>query len=250
MLSRIFLTSTLVVAALGPSALQAQTSPSDDWESTLTLYGWGAGLSGDLSVGERTAPVEVTAKDLLSSLDFALMFAFEVSNGKWTIDVDTAYANLGKEADLVSIQSVGAIDPSIELDARQTIVHGSVGYRVTEKLDLLAGVRGFHLAAAIDANVGRIADRSGGWVDPIVGARFRTALGDKWNFGLRGDIGGFGAGSELAWFVNLSASRRLTDRWSLVLGYRAWGFDYEGDRDLLNYEATMSGGGIGLTFRF
>lgn len=248
--SRVLLILTLLMAAVGPSSLHAQTSGAGEWKSAFTFYGWGAGLSGDLSLGERTAPVEVTTKELLSSLDLALMFAFEVSNGKWTVDVDTSYADLGKEADLVSIQSVGAIDPSIELDARQTIFHGSVGYRVTEKLDILAGVRGFHLSTAIDANVGRIADTSGGWVDPIVGARFRSELGDKWTFGLRGDIGGFGVGSEFAWFVNLSASRRLTDRLALVLGYRAWGFDYEGDRNLLNFDATMSGGGIGLTFRF
>ncbi len=67
---------------------------------------------------------------------------------------------------------------------------------------------------------------------------------------LRGDVGGFGVGSEFAWYVNASASRRLTDWLALVLGYRAWGFDYEGDQDILKFDATMSGGGIGLTFRF
>ncbi len=245
-----YLILTVLIAVLGASSVQAQTTGADEWESALTVYGWGAGLDGTLAIGEREAPVEVSVKDLLKSLDIALMFAFEVSNGKWTVDVDTVYGNFGKEADLVTIQSVGAIDPMVELDASQTIVHGSVGYRVTDKLDLLAGVRGFYLSSAVDANVGRIADRSGGWVDPIVGARFRSELGDKWRFGVRGDVGGFGAGSEFAWYVNVSASRRLTDWLALVLGYRAWGFDYEGDQDILKFDATMSGGGIGLTFRF
>ena len=40
---------------------------------------------------------------------------------------------------------------------------------------------------------------------------------------LRGDIGGFGAGSEFAWYVNAFASRRLTDGLALTFGYRVWG---------------------------
>ncbi len=72
---------------------------------------------------------------------------------------------------------------------------------------------------------------------PIVGARYRTELGDKWRIGLRGDFGGFGAGSEFAWYVNAFASRRLTDRLALTLGYRVWDFDREGDEDILEFYA-------------
>ena len=84
---------------------------------------------------------------------------------------------------------------------------------------MLGGFRSFYLSSSIDANAGRIASTSGGWVDPIIGARYRRQLGDKWQIGLRGDIGGFNVGSEFAWYVNALASRRLTERLALTFGY-------------------------------
>lgn len=94
----------------------------------------------------------------------------------------------------------------------------------------------------MDANVGRIADTSVGWVDPHRWSAVSERAGRQWRIGLRGDIGGFGAGSELAWYVNAFASRRLTDRLALTLGYRVWDFDREGDEDILEFDATLAGG--------
>lgn len=61
------------------------------------------------------------------------------------------------------------------------------------------------------------------WVDPLVGARIRH----QWRLGhermLRGDVGGFGAGSEFSWNVltaySFCAQNGVT--YTGLLGYRA-----------------------------
>lgn len=250
--ARQFLVITLsaFIVFFSSHPVQAQSGPSEDWEVAMTVYGWAAGLDGTLAVGEREAAIKVTAKELLEALDFALMTGFEARGNRSVIDGVVDYVDLGRDVELVTIQSLPGVDPDVSLDAKQTIVHGSLGYRVSDNVDVLGGFRSFYLSSSINANVGQIASTSARWVDPIVGARYRRALGDKWRIGLRGDVGGFGAGSEFAWYVNAFASRQFTDLLALTFGYRVWDFDREGDNDIVEFDATLAGGAIGLTFSF
>ena len=232
------------------SSVHAQGGGSGDWDVDVAVYGWAAGLDGTLAVGEREAAVEVTSNELLKALDFAFMTGFAATSDRWVIDGVFDFADLGRDVELVTIQAFPGVDPNVSLDAKQTIVHGSLGYRVTDNVDLLGGFRGYYLSSSIDANVGQIASTSVGWVDPIVGARYRRALGEKWRIGLRGDVGGFGVGSEFAWYVNAFASRQFTDLVALTFGYRVWDFERQGDQEIVEFDATLAGGAIGLTFSF
>ncbi len=240
--------SSLSILLLGTTPVHAQ-GPGE-WDVDLTVYAWAAGLDGTLAAGQREAPIEVTAKELLEALDFAFMTGVSATSKKWIIDGVFDFADLGKEVELVTVQTFPGVDPNVSLDAQQSIVSGSVGYRVTDNIDVLGGVRGYYLSSSLDANVGRLASTSAGWVDPIVGARYRRSLGDKWRVGLRGDVGGFGAGSEFAWYINAFASRQFTDLLALTFGYRLWDFEREGGEDILEFDATLAGGAIGLTLSF
>ena len=57
-----------------------------------------------------------------------------------------------------------------------TIVEGNVGYQIADSFDFLAGVRGVSNASSLAVDAGTLADADGGFVDPIVGARFRRYL--------------------------------------------------------------------------
>ena len=235
---------------LGARSAQAQGGGSGDWDVDVTVYGWAAGLDGTLAVGEREAAVEVTSKELLGALDFALMTGVAATSDRWVIDGVYDFADLGRDVELVTIQAFPGVDPNVSVDAEQIIVHGSLGYRVTENVDLLGGFRSYHLSSSLDANIGQLASASVGWVDPILGARYRRALGERWRIGLRGDVGGFGAGSEFAWYVNAFASRQFTDLIALTFGYRVWDFERESDSEIVEFDATLAGGAIGVTFSF
>jgi hypothetical protein len=88
------------------------------------------------------------------------------------------------------------------------------------------------------------------WVDLAVGARVGLDLTDRWAVMAMGDVGGFGIGSAstFTWHAVGTVNYSLTDRWTLVMGYRALNFDREqGDEEM---DLTMHGPIIGATYRF
>ncbi len=42
-------------------------------------------------------------------------------------------------------------------------------------------------------------DVSKNWIDPLIGGRYLWRFADGWNIIARGDIGGFGVGSDFSW---------------------------------------------------
>ena len=76
------------------------------------------------------------------------------------------------------------------------------------------------------------------WVDPIVGLRGQINF-TRWLFlALQGDVGGFGAGSQIAWFASGSIGFNLTRNIFLETGYRYFYMDYV--KNGLVYDAAQS----------
>ena len=86
------------------------------------------------------------------------------------------------------------------------------------------------------------------WVDPIIGLRGQINF-TRWLFlALQGDVGGFGAGSQIAWFASGSIGFNLTRNIFLETGYRYFYMDYV--KNGLTYDAAQSGlfTGVGVKF--
>jgi len=94
------------------------------------------------------------------------------------------------------------------------------------------------------------------WVDPIIGARLRHSPAPGEEVALRGDVGGFGAGSKFTWQVLATYNWRLCQQGWLTLdgylGYRALSVDYEQGEDTNRYEydVVQQGPVMGVTGRF
>jgi hypothetical protein len=85
-------------------------------------------------------------------------------------------------------------------------------------------------------------------VDPIFGLRGRQYVSRAVFLDFYGDVGGFGAGSELSWQV-LGAVGVQASHWCDVqLGYRALGFEYK--PGITNQDLITHGPIIGATIRF
>ena len=240
-----------VLAGLGLcSGAQAQTA-TQEWELELTPYLWAAGMDGTMAIGPKEASVSVGFQDLLKSLDFGFMGQFEARNNRWSLATDLVYTNLGKEADLLT--DAGTTAGSLELDTKMLVVEGAAGYRLGGgPIEALAGARIYSVKADVQADqVGELASGSAGWVDPFVGLRLRKWVGrDKWLIALRGDVGGFGIGSDFAWALSAGLGYRLNRTLTLSAGYRAWNFDREGEREISKLDMTMGGFGFGMAIRF
>jgi hypothetical protein len=102
------------------------------------------------------------------------------------------------------------------------------------------------LSEEIEDRLPTSASGDGWWVDPFIGLRTQINF-TRWLFlALQGDVGGFGAGSQIAWFASGSIGVNFTRNVFFEAGYRYFFMDYENDG--FTYDAAQSGlfMGIGL----
>lgn len=88
------------------------------------------------------------------------------------------------------------------------------------------------------------------WVDAVVGARVMADVHPRVRLIASGDLGGFGIGSsaELTWQAIGAVGWRLSESWSLQLGYRAIGIDL--DRGTNRIDMVAHGPLLGAVWTF
>ena len=94
------------------------------------------------------------------------------------------------------------------------------------------------------------------WVDPVVGLRARHRFSQRQELTVRGDIGGFGLGSQFSWQAvgvysyawDLEGGQKL----AALLGFRALGVNYSSGsgNDALSINQTLYGPVFGISYRF
>lgn len=238
----------------------APAAPAAEWSHTVTPYIWGSGMSGKTAVGTAAGPLEadvdVGFSDILSNLKFGAMMSYrgDRSDG-WVVMADAIYMSL--EADKRS--NVGPVLVDTTVGVKQTALEVDAGYRVNEQVTVFGGLRYNKVDADLDvirsgpgAGASRSAGKGDSWTDPVLGVAARLPVSDGWSVGLRGDVGGFGVGSDLTWQMMASANWKVRDDLEVVLSYRYLDADYEGGSgaSLFKYDMVTSGPGIGVSFRF
>lgn len=98
--------------------------------------------------------------------------------------------------------------------------------------------------SGLDARVARTDD----WWDPVIGMRARYNLNDRFYLTTKGDIGGFGVGSEFTWQAEGALGCNVTGNIFAEIGYRAFGVDY--DQDGLVYDVIMHGAQVTMGIEF
>jgi hypothetical protein len=83
-------------------------------------------------------------------------------------------------------------------------------------------------------------------------ARIKSNNVKKFNYQFRGEIGGFGIGSDLAWQIQAYAGYRFSKLFEVTGGYRIISLDYESGsgQDRFLYNVDTSGPVIRLGFNF
>lgn len=240
--------------AAGPvDSTSVQTQPAETpWSFNLSLYGWATAIDGTISAGGRSADVDIAFSDVLKHLDMTFMGAAELRYKRWGFMGDLVYARLHDDI----APPAGIVFSSTHEVVKETIGTFLLSYRVVDAkpayLDLFAGARVYNFYSEIVlrpnlAGQGFKASSTTTWADPIIGLRGRYYVSPVVFLNAYGDIGGFGAGSELSWQV-LGAVGVQAARWCDVqLGYRALGFEYQSGR--AKQEITTHGPIIGATIR-
>ena len=244
-------------AAVLPKGAGAESADPNDWQYSFAPFLWVPSVDADVNVsGTTLGPAQADASTgLLEAFEFGFLAHAEARKDRWGLFAEGIYLRLSPEAQTgpVSLGPASSSGFNLKMEIEASILELGGFYVVGQReltdrgvegpqvsLEVLLGVR--YTALDIDTRVsGSISGPLGAlsrqvsadmspnldlW-DPIIGARALFELDPKWMLGVRGDIGGFGAGSEFVWNITGEVTYRAWENVDLLAGYRVLSYDLE-----------------------
>ena len=232
------------------TATTASSQQENAWKFDLApLYLWAVNLEGDVAVRGISSPVDLPFDTIFDNLEGVFIFHFEaLHENKWGFIADIDYLDISQNA------QVAIFD--IDVSVKETVAEFDGFYRISHgvhQFDMVAGVR--YNEVKLEYNIRNLPldnSRTENWWDPVVGVRYRYPIADRWTLQLRGDIGGFGIGSDFTWQTIGLIDYQPWKYVSLVGGYRALSLDYEtgSGNDVFKYDVLLHGPVLGLNIRW
>jgi hypothetical protein len=225
----------------------ASPAVESDWHLDIAPYLWFPGVHGTVGGPRGEASVHASAADLLSHLRFGLMGLADLRYKRVLMPVDVMWVRLGDDA---ALPGPGLLAISANVEASEFLLTPKIGYRVIDrekiKIDALTGFRFWHVGQNLQFNpslLGLTFSGSQNWVDPLVGGRILAALSPKARLTIAGDVGGWGAGSQLDYQIVGLLGYQIKPKWTLVAGYRYLDVNY---RSGPVFDIAMSGVTFGV----
>ena len=241
-----------IAGALG-SLLLAGTAGAADaietWQHTVVVYGMGASMDGTSQIGPLSVPVDISMSEVFDNLKMGGMAAYRADNGTWAFIGDVTYMHLGATQHYANSRKG-------DVDLEQTTVMMNAARRITPHLEALFGVAYFHIQSDLELSGPLIGRRAAGvsaqWVDPAIGLQWTQPFGSRWSFSLRGDLGGFGMGSDLLVHALAALRFQQNDHLGWLVGYRLIDFDYEEGEglDYKRFDLQEKGPALGFAYTF
>ena len=251
---------------------QEYGSETKGWRFGFIPYIWITSMNGEMTVRGRTIDIDASFGDILENSDsvFAFNGILSARKGRWGGYLDGTYMKLG--TDDSKLERLG-----LTVNTTNQLAYFEFGglYRLGEGvwgedwqegkqvkgrrwfLDFLAGGRmttqdnQFTLKGLPGGD--RQISQSRTWTDPIFGFMGITDLTEsrKWEFRLKGDIGGFGVASQFMWnFLATVGYNFQAGNVNLApyLGYRAFYQDFKdgSGQDAYQWDVTLHGPVLGF----
>ena len=239
---------------LNPISAQT-TTPEKKWNFLTDFYLMFPYMDGETGAGDLlSVPVDANPGDIFSKLKMAAMLYFEAKTDKWAITSDLVYMKLNQEV------TPGTLFHSGDVSAKEFIWEPAGFYRIVPFWEVGLGGRLTSISTDIDVRRNVLpagteevtASGSKTWMDPIIITRLSADIKEKWLFQFRGDIGGFGIGSDLTWQLQAYAGYRFGKIFQLTAGYRILSIDYDKgvDAERFIYNVDTFGPVIRFGFNF
>jgi hypothetical protein len=220
----VFLILLLVGAGSNKNPIYGQTTSEEKtWHFLAEPYLMFPYMDGETGIGNNLIlPVEATPGDIFSKLQMGAMLYMEAETDRWAITSDLVYISMNQEL------TPGILIHEGDVTAKQLIWEIAGLYRLTSALEVGIGGRVNYLKTSVDGWVNVLpigiepitGSHQKTWFDPILIARFKTDVKDRWLVQLRGDMGGFGVGSDFTWQLQAYAGYQFTKLFQLTAGYR------------------------------
>jgi hypothetical protein len=237
-------TSALLVTPLVCNTVIA-ADDGGNWDFQLTpLYYWSINIGGSADTSDPgeppDPPIDMDGFDLEFKGAFSLNFD-TVYRQRWGLIFDTVAVRLNNQENDDDSLFLDFRYKQAELDGYRRWTSGQHAF------DLLAGVRYYKMEIGLEGT-----SRSGeaDIADPIVGGRWGWQFAEKWKLGLRGDIGGFGVGSEFVWQALAVVQWMPWQNVGFLAGGRYMDIDLEDDSEDLAVNMDIWGPILAITFRW
>jgi len=154
----------------------AEFAPESDWEFTMVMPGWFAGIEGTVGVRGVDGYVDDGFDDIIDSLGFLAAASVEGRKGKLGFILEGIYTKT-----IVGGPTPGPLLSTVSVKMEQLVAEGTLTYRVFESdrawLEFLAGARYTYMGAdlSLDADPAGIATFSGNLSEEII-TRATTAV--------------------------------------------------------------------------
>ena len=208
-------------------------------------------MKGTIGVSDLPdVSVDADASDIFSNLKLGAMLNAEASKNGWVIGTDLLFMKLAQDTRIGPLISEGSV--TVKEFAWET----SLLRQLTPWLAAGVGGRLVKLTTDIELetnNLNREASATESWYDPILIVRIKNPGASPEQpvyYQLRGDIGGFGIGSEITWQIQAYLGYRFSELFQLSAGYRIIGIDYEtgSGENRFKYDIDTSGPVLRLGF--
>ena len=214
------------------------------WDFEITPYAQGPWMNGELvsKGGEIVGGGPAWGAGLRAG-------AFREAG--WGVLLD--YAFLDTEGSLDEERFV--FDPHVQQQTAGVFVARRLPAR--PGVDLYAGARWWDVDTSFTTRFlppqqDGLREANEAWLDPTVGLRWVSSGHGAWRAVARGELGGFGVGSDLAWMSSLGFRYHWTPSAALEVDYYGQGVRYETGTglDAFDYDAIWHGPRVGLFFSF
>ena len=232
------------------SVALSQQAEKSEWHYLGEIYLLFPTMSGEVGVANLPrVEIDADAGNIFSHLKMGAMFYFEATNDDWALSSDLIYMKLGQ--DVVPNDSV----TRGEMTMKQLAWELAGLKHIAPWLEVGLGGKLVSLYTGLDLDTPmepRSGDASKTWFDPIIIMRSQGMIRDKWILQFRGDVGGFGIGSDFSWQIQANAGYRFSKLFQTTIGYRYIGIDYDkGEHlDRFLYDVDTYGLVVRLGFNF
>jgi hypothetical protein len=245
-------------ASDGPLSPKCRLCGSRELELELGLPAWLPSVTGSFANGEATGGESDFGEQLRfdSALRFVMMGRLRMRAGPWGVLIDTFGAQLvGDLGFTFAEDDIGHVDLAAGILRLATsfrtpaVEFGKPHRPLLLRFAPYAGTRFYRIGASFERSAYAYEDKWNWW-DPIVGLGaaldFRVGLVLRSEF----DAGGFGAGSEIAWWFSSALEYGFLDWLALSLGWNFVRFEQDIGSGANHLDLTLALNGPVLTLSF
>lgn len=240
------LTLMVTAASLSPGVASAQQGSDSFFR--VTPYLWMLGLDGTTAVLGQDTDVDASFSDILDVLNIALSVNMEWNTrSNWFFVLDPMWSDLEMD---YSTPGPAPVEGKVEIEL--IIADALIGYELENEFGIYAGARYYDQdITIIPDTLPTTISLGDDWTDFILGARFRTPVGEKWS--LAGRLDGAVAGdSDSAWYLQGAFMRHFGETMHLDLGWRYYDVDYASGTgvSVFKWDVAHSGPVVGFSWQF